>query len=215
MKGFYTFPAAFVAMGAFAAIAYAAGEDTMQRAAALVEERGEVTEAEGLEAWDRIHAVVSHPRCANCHTDDKNIPMWSGPEYSEARPHGMNINAGESRIGAETLLCSSCHMTSTRPPNSNPNAAPHAGIPWQLAPVEFLWFNVTGPEICRQMRDSERNGGRDAVGVVEHLLHDEELEGFIQWGWKPGGDRETPPGTYEDHLNDTVLWAAAGMPCPD
>ena len=59
---------------------------------------------DGLAAWDRVYEVASHPRCANCHVGNDNIPMWSGPTYGTARPHGMNINAGESRIGAETLM---------------------------------------------------------------------------------------------------------------
>ena len=38
---------------------------------------GSVSRAEGLEAWKRIEAVVTHPRCANCHVDEKAIPMWT------------------------------------------------------------------------------------------------------------------------------------------
>ena len=30
---------------------------------------GSVSRAKGLEAWKRIEAVVTHPRCANCHVD--------------------------------------------------------------------------------------------------------------------------------------------------
>ena len=36
---------------------------------------GSVSRAEGLEAWKRIEAVVTHPRCANCHVDAQAIPM--------------------------------------------------------------------------------------------------------------------------------------------
>ncbi len=32
---------------------------------------------EGLKAWKRIEAVVTHPRCANCHVDAKAIPIWT------------------------------------------------------------------------------------------------------------------------------------------
>ena len=88
---------------------------------------GSVTRDVGLAAWERIYAVASHPRCVNCHTDETNLPMWSGPTYGEPRVHGMNINAGDSRIGAEGLSCKSCHMTSTRP-NVVPHAAPHTGV---------------------------------------------------------------------------------------
>ena len=52
--------------------------------------------------------------------------MWTVASESKTRPHGMNIGAGASRIGAETLVCSTCHMTSTAP-NEVPHAPPHIG----------------------------------------------------------------------------------------
>lgn len=176
-------------------------------------EAGSVTEAEALEAWTRIEAVVSHPRCANCHTGPDNIPMWTIVGETQTRPHGMNIHAGESRIGAETLACSTCHMTSTAP-NDVAHAPPHAGIEWQLAPVEMQWFGLTGPEICAQLKDPERNGGRDGAGLVDHLIHDAELDGFIPWGFAPGGGREAAPGTFDEHVRDVQIWVAGGQPCP-
>ena len=39
---------------------------------------GSVSRPDGLRAFDRIYEVVSHPRCANCHTGPENIPMWYG-----------------------------------------------------------------------------------------------------------------------------------------
>ena len=60
---------------------------------------GSVSRAEGLEAWKRIEAVVTHPRCANCHVDAKAIPMWTPAGESRTRVHGMNIHGGQSRIG--------------------------------------------------------------------------------------------------------------------
>ncbi len=175
---------------------------------------GEVSEAEGLAAWERVHAVVSHARCVNCHVGEDNVPIWSGPSYGETRPHGMNINAGVSRIGIEYLPCSTCHATATTP-NLDAHAAPHAGHPWMLAPVEFQWNGRTGPEICRQLRDPARNGERDGAALVEHVVHDAEAHAFITWAFVPGGGREAPPGTMQDHLDDMVIWTAAGMPCPD
>jgi hypothetical protein len=126
----------------------------------------------------------------------------------------MNIHGGESRIGAETIRCSTCHMTSTAP--NDPAPAPlRAGIDWQLAPVDFIWFGRSGAEICTQLKDPKRNGGRDAVGLLEHLRHDASLSGFIPRGWEPGAGRTTPPGTFEDHVKDVARWGAAGQPCPN
>ena len=170
---------------------------------------GSVSEADGLEAWARIFEVTSHPRCANCHVGADNIPMWSGPSYGNPRPHGMNINAGESRIGAETLLCSTCHVTSASG-NPIPHAAPRVAMEWQLAPVEAEWFGKTSPEICDQLRDPDRNGGRTFLEIAEHLDHDL----ILHWAWEPGGTREPAPYSLQEHVNDVLIWGVAGMPCP-
>ncbi len=130
-------------------------------------------------------------------------------EAKDALPAG-----GESRIGAETIPCSTCHMTSILP--NDPAPAPlRAGIDWQLAPVEFIWFGKSGAEICTQLKDPKRNGGRDAVALLEHLRHDASLSGFIPRAWEPGAGRSKPPGSFEEHVKDMALWGAAGQPCPN
>ncbi|MEM1245915.1 MAG: hypothetical protein AAGK22_06060 [Acidobacteriota bacterium] len=179
----------------------------------VVKDPGAVSRADGLAAWDRVFEVFIHPRCANCHTDKRGLPMWTDDATGETRPHGMNIHAGDSRIGAELLECSTCHATSTRP-NTTPHAPPHAGLPWQLAPVEFLWFGQDSKTVCEQVRDPRRNGGRNGQGLIEHITHDASIGAFITWAFDPGGGREPAPGSMQEHLDDTVEWVAAGMPCP-
>jgi hypothetical protein len=61
-----------------------------------------------------------------------------------------------------------------------------------LAPVEFQWTDRSSAEICAQMRDPDRNGGRDEAGLIEHILHDAELIGFITWSFDPGAGRARP-----------------------
>ncbi len=175
----------------------------------------EVSSAQGLLAWQKIFKVVSHPRCINCHVDESNIPMWSGPSFgNEPKRHGMNIQADESRIGAQTLNCVTCHQKSLLP-NTLEHAPPHTNHDWMLAPVEFAWFGKSSNNICQQMRDPERNGGRDGAGLVEHIIHDIEIQAFIAWSFDPGGNREPAPGTLQQHLDDMALWTTAGMPCPN
>ena len=175
---------------------------------------GSVSREEGLAAWGRIYEVVSHPRCANCHVGADNIPMWSGPSYGRTRPHGMNISAGESRKGLEILPCTTCHRT-TNDLDSLPHAPPHFGIDWQLAPVEFEWFGKTSTEICAQLKEPRRNGGRDWMGLARHLVVDAGHRGPVLWGWNPGGDREPAPYSLEEHLNDGLIWGVAGQPCEE
>lgn len=174
---------------------------------------GSVSERAGRAAFDRMLEVVGHPRCANCHTGPSNIPMWYGGADGPARPHGMNINAGDSRIGIETLACSTCHRASIDL-ESAPHAPPRAALDWRLAPVEFQWFGKSPAEICAQLSDPERNGGRDGMGLAEHLVDDAGHRGFVLWGWNPGGGREPAPYSLQDHVNDVLAWTVAGQPCP-
>lgn len=194
---------------------------TLLAAPALADDAGltrnipaSATTEEGLAAFGRIYEVATHPRCANCHVGADNIPMWSGPSYGKTRPHGMHIDAGESRIGAETVICSTCHRSSPDL-RSDPHAPPHFGIDWQLAPVEFEWFGKSPAEICAQMADPARNGGRDWEGLVDHLIHDASLSGPVLWGWNPGGTREPAPYSLQEHIDDMAIWGVAGQPCPD
>lgn len=166
--------------------------------------------ADGLAAFERIFDVASHPRCSNCHVGADHVPMWSGPSYGVTRPHGMNINAGESRIGAETLPCSTCHAYGDRL-NDMPHAAPQVAMAWRLAPVEAEWFGKSAVEICRQLRDPERNGQRDMLALAAHLDHDL----ILHWAWAPGGGREPAPYSLQQHVDDILIWGVAGMPCPE
>ncbi|MBF9031683.1 hypothetical protein HKCCE3408_14880 [Rhodobacterales bacterium HKCCE3408] len=169
-----------------------------------------VSPDEGLDAWARIYEVASHPRCSNCHVGADNIPMWSGPSYGRTQPHGMNINAGESRIGAETLPCATCHAMNETGGNPEPHHAPQVAATWRLAPVEAAWFGRSSEEICAQLRDPERNGGRSFVEIATHLDHDL----ILHWAWNPGGGREPAPYSLQEHVNDVLAWGVAGQPCP-
>lgn len=195
---------------ALGSLALAQGEHGLDLSA--LPEAGTVAPEDGLAAWDSIHAVLTHPRCLNCHVGPDNVPLWGTLEAPDAI-HGMAINAGESRIGVESLPCSACHQTSTRP-NTVPHAPPHTGMDWRLAPVEFQWTDRSSAEICAQLRDLDRNGGRDEAGLIEHILHDADLIGFITWSFNPGAGRAPAPGSLQAHLEDMAIWTAAGMPCP-
>ncbi|MGB0847771.1 MAG: hypothetical protein ACPGSM_13655 [Thiolinea sp.] len=184
-------------------------------AAAVINEfaAGSVSEQEGKEAWDIVYEVASHPRCVNCHTGAEGIPMWSGPSYGKTRPHGMNIKAGKSRIGAETLMCAACHTTlpeNDANANDVPHAAPRVAMPWRLAPPEADWFGKTSHYICNQIKDPARNGDRDIKAVAEHLGHDV----ILHWAWNPGGGREPAPHSLQILMDSLMKWSAAGTPCP-
>lgn len=174
---------------------------------------GSISREEGLASWQKFYEVASHPRCSNCHVGADHRPMWSGPSYGKTRPHGMNINAGESRIGAEYVVCSTCHTTlSEVDPDANnlAHAAPRVAMEWQLAPVEAEWFGKSSPYICNQLKDPEQNGDRSIREVAAHLDHDL----ILHWAWNPGGNREPAPHSLQESMDALMKWATAGTPCP-
>ncbi|WP_136660116.1 hypothetical protein [Nitratireductor sp. XY-223] len=204
--------AAFAGLAALTSLALAAEPVGTGRVINDFEE-GSISREEGLASWQLFYEVASHPRCSNCHVGADNKPMWSGPSYGKTRPHGMNINAGESRIGAETLPCSTCHadvsaMESAS--NDTPHAAPQVAMGWQLAPVEADWFGKSSAYICEQLKDPERNGNRTIREVASHLDHDL----ILHWAWNPGGNREPAPHSLQASMDALMKWAAAGTPCP-
>ena len=65
--------------------------------------------AKGVEVWDNIYQVLSHPRCVNCHVEDDR-PRWSGKHYGKTSVHGMNVQATATRMGMPgQQMCSTCH----------------------------------------------------------------------------------------------------------
>ena len=174
---------------------------------------GSVSEQDGLANWRKFYEIASHPRCANCHVGADNRPMWSGPSYGKTRRHGMNINAGESRIGAESVPCSACHTTLKQPDpraNAQPHTPPKVAMAWQLAPVEAAWFGKSSAYICEQIKDPARNGDRSIRDVAAHLDHDL----ILHWAWQPGGNRQPAPYSLQEAMDFLMKWAAAGAPCP-
>ncbi len=169
-------------------------------------EAGSVSQEDGLANWAKIHEVFSHPRCANCHVDDSGIPMWSGPSYGKTRPHGMFISGGETRIGIEFVQCGTCHGRENSP---TPHGPPGNEV-WLLAPAEMQWFDKSSQEICEQIKDPERNGGRTILEVAEHVSHDP----LVHWGWDPGPGREAAPYSAAETTDSILKWQAAGAPCP-
>lgn len=167
-----------------------------------------VDRAAGLAEWETIHAVFSHPRCANCHVEDDH-PRWSGPHYGETRIHGFNVTRGldGSGFGNAGQRCATCHFDSNSSTLHGPPGAPH----WHLAPAGMVWWERSSAQICEQVKDPERNGGRDLEAIAEHVREDP----LVVWGWEPGPGREPAPGSPEETYRALLRWAAAGAPCPE
>lgn len=167
-----------------------------------------VGRAQGLEAWHLIFAVISHPRCTNCHVGADAPPMWNGLGLGATAVHGMNIRAGDSRVGAESVPCRTCHATVVSD-NDIPHAPPMIDDAWRLPPPELAWLGRTSAEVCAQLRDPDSNGGLESGELADHV----QSSPFVRWGFDPGAGRSTPPGGLTDMVAALETWAAAGSPC--
>jgi hypothetical protein len=159
----------------------------------------------GLENWNKIHSVLSHPRCASCHTPD-NRPLWHDEVTDTYKSHGMNVQRGADGFGNPGMRCITCH----RDRNASTAGGPPGAPSWHLAPTEMAWAGKTSAEICAQFKDPNKTGGRDISAMAEHVKKD----ALVAWAWAPGEGREPAPGSAEELYQNILDWQAAGAPCP-
>ncbi len=144
--------------------------------------------------------VITHPRCVNCH------PAGDRPmQGNDSHPHQPLVVRGADGLGAIGMRCTTCHG----PANFNPGGVP--GHPmWHVAPIEMAWVGKSLGEICEQIKDPKRNGGKSMEELIHHMSEDT----LVGWGWTPGGDREPAPGTQKEFGGLIRAWAETGAACP-
>ena len=118
----------------------------------------------------------------------------------------MNINAGESRVGAETLPCGTCHGET----NTQISHGPPGAETWLLPPAEMQWFGKTSAEICAQVKDPKRNGRRSIEAIAQYISDDK----LVHWGWAPGPGRAPAPYSPEQLASFLRQWQTEGAACP-
>ena len=151
-------------------------------------------------SFDPIASVVMHPRCKNCHQVD------SPRQTDAAIPHQPLVIRGSADLGAPTQPCQTCHQATNTAEGFVPGVAT-----WRLAPLSMKWEGLTKAQICEEMKDPARNGGRrTGEAVIEHMKSDP----LILWAWTPGAGRTTPPLSHEKFVDALEAWVHAGMPCP-
>ncbi len=144
--------------------------------------------------------VLTHPRCSNCHpSGDKPL------QGDRGMVHDPPALRGPEDHGVVGMECSSCHQ------DKNLEIARVPGAPkWALAPISMAWAGKTPSQICEQVKDSRRNGGKTLGQVVDHSAHDP----LVAWGWAPGHGRTPAPGTQEAFGALMAAWVATGAACP-
>ena len=164
---------------------FAAIADPAERSRALFAELGKVIES---------------PRCQNCH------PAGERPSQGEdMHPHLPLVVRGADDHGAVGLRCTTCHQAANYEP---------AGVPgnpqWHVAPIGMAWQGKSLAQICEQIKDPARNGGRTLAQIHDHLAGDD----LVGWAWHPGGTRTPAPGTQAELGALVAAWIATGAACP-
>ena len=159
--------------------------------------------ARSLALFVEAGKVIQHPRCLNCH------PNGDRPLQGDAmRLHQPLVLRGKDGFGATAMRCASCHGA------QNFEATPLASVPgnkqWHLAPIEMAWHGRSLAEICRQLKDRSRNGGKTMDQMIEHMAHDE----LVGWAWSPGAGRAPAPGTQKAFGELIQAWVDSGAHCP-
>lgn len=156
--------------------------------------------------FTEIGKLVTHPRCMNCHPAGDH-PL-QGAEHREHRPPAWR---GESGAGVPGASCAMCHTGGNFTLHEATTYQSIPGHPrWQLAPLSMSWEGKTLGDICRQLKDTNRNGGRDLAALQEHVAKDD----LVAWGWNPGLGREPAPGSQELAGKLVQAWIDSGAQCP-
>jgi hypothetical protein len=156
--------------------------------------------ARSLALFQEAGKVITHARCVNCH------PAGDRPaQGDERRPHMPLVVRGVDNFGAVGMRCTTCHGP------ANFDAAGIPGHPaWHVAPIEMAWVGKSLGEICQQIKDPARNGGKS----MEELIHHMSEDSLVGWGWHPGVGREPAPGTQKEFGALIKAWVDTGAACP-
>lgn len=99
-------------------------------------------------------------------------------------------------------------MTTLAPRSSTKNftASTTVSIPghenWHLAPIEMAWEGRSLREICMQLRDRKRNGGKSMKQMVDHMANDS----LVGWAGNPESAARPPP----ERKNNSENWFRPG-----
>ncbi|MCP3145124.1 Isoquinoline 1-oxidoreductase subunit [Pyxidicoccus xibeiensis] len=149
--------------------------------------------------------VIAHPRCVNCHPAD-GVPR----QGMEQRLHEPKVSGGADGHGAAGLHCEACHQQTNTPLVGATLRSIPGNPKWALAPKEMAWVGKSLGEICEQLKDPKRNGGKSLEAIHHHMAEDV----LVGWGWNPGPGLEPVPGTQAAFGALIQAWIANGAACP-
>ena len=148
--------------------------------------------------------VIQSPRCINCH------PRTDRPlQDDDMHPHSPPVVRGPYTFGASGMECTTCHGRDNVTLANGEGSIP-GNRKWRLAPIEMAWEGKSLGEICTQIKDPARNGGKTLDQLIEHNSSDV----LVGWGWNPGKGRTPAPGTQAEFGALTRAWVESGAKCP-
>lgn len=156
-------------------------------------------------AFKDAAAVFFSARCANCHPAG-DIPT----QGDEMTPHGQGVTRGDDGKGVFEMRCTTCHQAGNIEGEHLPPGVPD----WHMPPAnqKMVFQGLTAGQLCRQLKDPAKNGGRKTpLEAVHHI----ESDPLVLWAWSPGNGRTKPPLSYEDFKAKMNEWIAGGAACPE
>lgn len=169
---------------------FAGVHDKAARSAALFREAGK---------------VILHPRCVNCH------PAGDTPtQGNDEHVHNPPVIRGAADFGAPGMQCNTCHGARNMPLTTTSIRSMPGNPQWRLAPLDMAWAGKSLADICAQIKDPKRNGGRDLEKIYTHMATDD----LVGWGWHPGTGRTPAPGTQKVFGELIRAWIDTGAVCP-
>ncbi|MBX3480323.1 MAG: Isoquinoline 1-oxidoreductase subunit [Caulobacter sp.] len=161
--------------------------------------------ARSLALYAEAAKVITHPRCMNCHPADR-----SPRQGAAGRIHIPPMTGGQDGHGPAGQPCTTCHGRENFVVGGE-NIQSIPGNPaWALAPAAMAWQGKTPGEICRQIKDPARNGGKDLEALYRHMAEDD----LVGWGWTPGKGRAPAPGDQATFGGLIRAWIDSGAACP-
>jgi hypothetical protein len=161
--------------------------------------------AEGIRAFRDVAAVLTSPRCLNCHVSADH-PLQGDDNHA----HTMRVARGTDGAGGNVAMrCAACHQDSNVSTPHSPPGAPGWRMPAAATPM--AWQGLSSAEVCRSLKNPQTNGKLSPADLVKHVTSDK----IVNWGWNPGPGRSAPPLSHEQFVDAVKAWVAAGTPCPE
>lgn len=156
-----------------------------------------------IAAFKDVYAVLMHPRCMNCHPSG-DIPL----QGDDSQIHTMLPQRGPDGKGIATMKCATCHADKGVPGENTPPGNPS----WHLPPADMkmVFQGKSARELALQLVNPDKNGHKDMQALREHAL-----DTLVKSGWNMGGNRESPPLTYEEFKEVWYAWIDNGAYAPN